>query len=165
MSGDGSPRGLASLGAIAQGAILPRHVARVVVRRGGLSLRFGVRPLAVAAALAVAALAALVASVSLGELALSPLDVLGGDSTARFVAPHIARRLARPASAQSLLVVARQPGHGERLRARREVRVDDQVGVAQAGDSRRLAFVGGPSYVDDAAGRPNVTVDGARALS
>src|SRR4051794_27563472 len=35
------------------------------------------------------------------------------------------------------VAVARQPGDGERLRARREVRVDGQVGVARAGDRRR----------------------------
>jgi len=59
--------------------------ARVTLRRGGVSLRAGVRPLAVAAALSAAALGALLASVSLGELAISPLDVIRGDGAARFV--------------------------------------------------------------------------------
>lgn len=63
---------------------------RVVVRRGALSMRFDVRPLAVTAALGAAALLALVASVALGEFAVPPLDVVAalagaGDTATHFI--------------------------------------------------------------------------------
>jgi iron complex transport system permease protein len=63
---------------------------RVIVRRGALSMRFDVRPLAVTGALAAAALLALVVSVALGEFAVPPLDVVAalvgaGDTATHFI--------------------------------------------------------------------------------
>jgi iron complex transport system permease protein len=63
---------------------------RIVLRPGAASVRVDVRALAVSAALAGVTVAALVLSVALGELSLSPLDVLGslagaGDPAVDFI--------------------------------------------------------------------------------
>lgn len=63
---------------------------RVVVRRGGMSLRVDVRTLGVAGVLLCAALAAVVASVAAGEFPIPPLDVVvtlvgAGDEATDFI--------------------------------------------------------------------------------
>jgi len=71
--------------------------ARVTVRRGGVSLRVDLRPLAVAGALAVAAAAVVVVSVAVGEFAIPPGDVVAslfgaGDRATDFVGSTCACR-------------------------------------------------------------------------
>jgi iron complex transport system permease protein len=63
---------------------------RVTVRRGAASVRFDLRPLVVAAALAAVTVAALVASVAIGEFDVPPLDVVSalvgaGDRATSFI--------------------------------------------------------------------------------